>query len=96
MNRTEILNKAIEIINKDRQITHGKPEDSFANIANLWSAYLDKVLSVTDVAMLMTLMKIARVKNNNYLDDNFIDICGYSAIAGELNAGNAEGTRENE
>jgi hypothetical protein len=86
MNRTEILNMANELINKDREATHGKPVDSFNNIAKLWSAYLDKTLSITDVSMLMTLMKIARVKNNNYHSDNFIDICGYSAIAGELSA----------
>jgi hypothetical protein len=91
MNRTEILKKANEIINNDRQLTHGKPEDSFKNIANLWSAYLDQVLTNTDVAMLMTLMKIARVKNNTKHEDNFIDICGYSAIAGELNAGERDG-----
>lgn len=77
---------ANDIINNDRQATHGKPEDSFANIANLWSAYLDKTLSITDVSMLMTLMKIARVKNNHHHADNFVDICGYSAIAGELSA----------
>ena len=91
MNRTEILKKANDIINNDRQATHGKPEDSFYNIAQLWSAYLNHSLSVIDVAMLMTLMKIARVKNNTKHDDNFIDICGYSAIAGELNAGGRDG-----
>ena len=36
MNRTDILRNATEIINHDRQSTHGNPEDSFANIANLW------------------------------------------------------------
>ena len=91
MNRTEILEMANNIINKDRQATHGKPEDSFNNIAKLWSAYLDQALTITDVAMLMTLMKIARVKNNNHHDDNFIDICGYSALAGELSAGGHDG-----
>ena len=91
MNRTEILKKANELINNDREVTHGKPKDSFSNIAKLWSAYLDQTLSITDVSMLMTLMKIARVKNNNYHSDNFIDICGYSAIAGELSAGEHDG-----
>ena len=92
MNRTEILKKANEIINNDRQATHGKPEDSFNNIASLWSAYLQRSITTIDVAMLMTLMKIARVKNNTKHEDNFVDICGYSAIAGELNAGGRDGS----
>jgi len=84
MNRSDILHNAIEIINNDRQSTHGKPEDSFANIANLWSAYLDKTISVNQVAMMMTLMKIARTKNNPLHIDNYIDMAGYAALGGEL------------
>ena len=39
-----------------------------------------------DVALMMVLMKISRNtqgKKNNL--DNFIDMCGYAAIAGEIN-----------
>ena len=84
MNRSEILNKANEYIVNDRQLTHGDAEDSFANIANLWGAYLDKAIGVKDVAILMTLLKIARYKKNPSHVDNAIDMAGYSAIAGEL------------
>ena len=84
MNRTDILRNATEIINHDRQSTHGNPEDSFANIANLWSAYLDKTISTQQVAIMMILLKVARTKNGNNHMDNFIDIAGYSALAGEI------------
>ena len=63
MNRTEILNKANEIITLDRQATHGEAEDSFADIANLWSAYLNKEINPKDVAMMMVMLKIVRYKN---------------------------------
>ena len=90
MNRTEILNKANEYITKDRQSTHGDAEDSFANIANLWGAYLDKVISTQDVAIMMTLLKIARYKKNPSHTDNAIDMAGYAAIAGELGGNDFE------
>jgi len=84
MNRSDILHNAIDIITNDRQTTHGKPEDSFANIANLWSAYLDKTISTQQVAVMMALLKIARTKNNPNHLDNFIDLAGYAALGGEL------------
>jgi hypothetical protein len=84
MNRSDILHNAIDIINNDRQSTHGKPEDSFANIANLWSAYLDKTISTQQVAIMMALLKVARTKNNPNHLDNFIDLAGYAALGGEL------------
>ena len=84
MNRSDILHNAIDIITNDRQATHGKPEDSFANIANLWSAYLDKTISTQQVAVMMALLKIARTKNNPNHLDNFIDLAGYAALGGEL------------
>ena len=90
MNRTEILNKANEIICKDRQATHGEAEDSFSDIANLWSAYLHREINPKDVAMMMVMLKIVRYKKNPTHLDNAIDLCGYAAIAGELGVGALE------
>lgn len=90
MNRTEILNKANEIICKDRQATHGEAENSFADIANLWSAYLHREINPRDVAMMMVMLKIVRYKKNPSHLDNAIDLCGYAAIAGELGVGALE------
>ena len=43
-------------------------------------------ITAEDVALMMVLLKISRhtqgTKNNL---DNFIDMCGYAAIAGEIN-----------
>ena len=83
--RQDVLDKAKQIIMVDRTATHGKPEDSFNAIADLWNAYLgiDTIRS-HDVGALMMLLKIARFKGNPYHLDNMIDAAGYAACAAEL------------
>lgn len=83
-NRDNILEKAKEIINGDRQGTYGKPEDSFQMISELWSSYLKCDISSVDVANMMVLLKVARNAGGVYKDDNWIDICGYAALGGEI------------
>lgn len=86
MDRTEVLRQANEIITKDRQATHGKPEDNFRIIGLFWSAYLNHEIKPTDVAMMMAMLKIARFRNAPWHLDNAMDLAGYAAIAGELGA----------
>ena len=92
MTKEEILKKARDLISGDRNDTHGDAFQNHAEIAEFWNIYLDKKLqpmasiSAEDVALMMVLMKISRNtqgKKNNI--DNFIDMCGYAAIAGEIN-----------
>ena len=88
-----ILNKAHDIINGARQGQYGTPEDSFKLIAEKWSNYIavqfDEPLEITpyDVAYMMFLMKLARIEGGNYVEDSFIDACGYLAIAHDIKAG---------
>ena len=84
MNKNDILDKAKTIINGERQGTYGHAEDSFGVIAKLWSAFLGKELSSADVANMMILIKVARNSSGVYKDDNWIDICGYAALGGEI------------
>lgn len=84
MSRDDILEKAKSIINGERQGTYGSPENSFETIAKMWSAYLHRDISAVDVANMMVLMKVARNSNGVYKDDNWIDICGYAALGGEI------------
>ena len=49
MDRTAILKQANEYITKDRQATHGAPEANFKIISELWSAYLNYQIKLTDV-----------------------------------------------
>ena len=87
MDKNGILDKAKTIINGERQGTYGNAEDNFANIAAFWSTYLGTVIDSTDVANMMILMKVARNASGVYKDDNYIDICGYAALGGEIAAG---------
>lgn len=90
MNRAEILDTAKEFITKDRQATHGSAEDNFGLIAAYWSAHLNKNITAHDVAVMMALFKLARMKSNPAHIDSAQDLCGYGAIAGELGAAYAE------
>jgi hypothetical protein len=81
--RGTILDQAKAIINGERQDQYGNPEDSFGLIAGLWSSYLEHNITSHDVAMMLTLMKLARQKHQRK-PDNLIDACGYLALAAEM------------
>ena len=87
MNRAKILDTAKEFIMVDRAATHGSAEDNFGLIAAYWSAHLGRNIKAHDVAVMMTLLKLARAKANPKHVDNAIDAAGYSALAGEIGAG---------
>lgn len=87
MNRSEILDTAKEYVTKDRAATHGDAESNFGLIAAYWSAHLNKNITAHDVAVMMTLMKLARAKANPKHADNWIDGCGYLACGGEIATG---------
>jgi len=81
--RGDILYKALDIINGDRQDSYGDPEDSFKTIANFWSVYLKRYVGPKDVSMMMALLKIAREGNQHKLD-NLIDCAGYIGLAADM------------
>ena len=91
MTKEEILKKARDLITGDRNDTHGDAYRNHAEIAEFWNIFLDKKLkpmaniTAEDVALMMVLMKISRnIQGKKSNLDNFIDMCGYAAIAGEI------------
>ena len=86
MNRAEILGLATDCVTRDRASTHGRAEDSLGRIAALWSADLGVPLTGADVARLMVLFKVARLRGNPWHLDSWVDTAGYAAIGGELAA----------
>lgn len=91
MKRAEILDKAKQTVTKDREDVYGEPEDSFEMIALLWNDYLfakgyvyEEPFTKRDVAIMMILLKIARIMSGKPKADNWIDIAGYAACGGEL------------
>ena len=84
MTRSEILKRADEIVNGERQKQYGDAENSFGLIGHLWTVYLDHLVTAQDVALMMILMKVAREKGGQGKADNWIDIAGYAACGGEI------------
>lgn len=83
MNRAEILGTAKGHVTKDRNATHGEPEDSFGMIAKLWSARLGINLRSDQVCIMLCDLKTARAWTNPAHADNWIDLAGYAACGGE-------------
>ena len=81
--RSEVLDTAKQLINGDRAKQYGSAEDNFGCIAQMWSAYLGKDVTAYDVANMMALLKIARMRNDVHQDSS-VDGCGYLALAYEL------------
>lgn len=90
---TELRRAALERVKgyvcKDRQATHGDAEDNFRQIAAYWALYKGYPFTPGDVAAMMALVKIARMKTSPDYVDNWDDLAGY-AICG---AGLAEAKR---
>ena len=82
--RGDVLDTAKQYVTKDRAADHGDMEDNFQRIADYWSVHLDQRIDAHDVAVMMTLLKVARIKSHPRHMDNFIDGAGYLACGGEL------------
>lgn len=86
--RGSVLLRALDVINGERQQSYGDPEDSFEEIAWVWNWWLGERFSAPitsqDVAMMMSLMKLAREKNGAGKTDNVVDCCGYLGLYEDL------------
>ena len=92
MTRSEILETANKCVCGDREQDYGSPEKNFEVIANLWADYSQACgveidfLEPKDVAAMLALLKIARIASGHAKEDNWIDLAGYAACGGELEA----------
>ena len=87
MTRKECLDEAAKCVLQDRNSSYGGPEDSFGVIANFWSVYLGKKVYPHDVAMMMSLLKIARITATKDDADGYVDLAGYAACGAECASG---------
>ena len=91
MNRTDILKAAEKCICGDRDKQYGSPENNFRQVSDLWSVYLGKSITPADVAIMMTLFKIARIRSSIYQDiDSWMDGIGYLACGEEIAIGGTD------
>lgn len=82
--RSKLLQEAMSITHHDRNANYGNPEDNFQHIADLWNTYLAinkqrTEISSGDVAVMNSLIKVARLGNNINHHDSAVDIAGYAA-----------------
>lgn len=82
MTRKEVLTAATVAVCGHRATDYGTPEDNFGTIAKLWGFYKGVHFSAVDVAMMMALLKVARIKAGA-TEDSFVDLAGYAACAAE-------------
>lgn len=89
MNKKEVLDAAIKAV-ADRGLNYGKPEDNFERIAGYWRVHfwnrfmIEVPLDGASVAIMMDLMKTARLDNDPKHMDSWIDKAGYAACGGEI------------
>lgn len=91
LTRADILHAAEKCVCGQREQDYGTPEDNFKAIAELWEAYLNKActrgvnvcVEAKDVAVMMALLKIARIAAGGGKADSWIDLAGYAACGAE-------------
>lgn len=84
MKRADILHTAEKCVCGQREQDYGSPENNFQIIADFWTVYKGVSFSANDVAMMMALLKIARIKSGGGTADSFVDLAGYAACGGEI------------
>jgi len=82
--RQGILDTARSHVSKDRESTSESPEDSFGVIAEYWETHLGHPVKATDVAIMMALLKVARLRTTPTSLDSWVDLAGYAACGGEI------------
>ena len=70
----KLTNTAKDICLNDRHKTHGDVAENHRTIAAFWSSYLSIAIKPSQVAAMLALVKLSRVKNGMvYNEDNFVD-----------------------
>lgn len=75
-----LASEAVATMMGDRMKSHGDPTVTLARIAGMWGGYLDRDLGVSDVAAMMTMLKLARARHA-YDRDHYLDAVAYTLIA---------------
>lgn len=82
--RQRVLSEAEKCVCGQREKDYGTPEDNFGRIAEFWTTYMGVEFGTVDVAIMMALLKIARISENMQHMDSWVDGCGYLACGGEI------------
>lgn len=78
---TEILLRAYQIVNQDRQNTYGHPEDDYTSVIKIYEAVTGIRLNINQALLFMVSVKLARLRTNleqgNLHYDTLLDTIGY-------------------
>ena len=90
MKAKAIAQKAADLVGGYRKEAYGDVVSGLTRIAIYWNAELHatgnappRALTASDVAKFMVLLKLARADTGPLRLDNFIDMAGWAAVAGE-------------
>jgi hypothetical protein len=80
-----ILREAEELIRGERAVVYGDAKINHDRIAALWNAYITgkygvSSLEAIDAAIMMMLVKIARLEHTPNHRDSYVDIAGYAEL----------------
>jgi hypothetical protein len=87
----EMLLHTAELVGGQRERDYGDKVKSHARIAHLWNYWLNSqgmnsLINPYDVAMMMMLLKVARLMNAPGHADSHVDIAGYASILEEISS----------
>lgn len=92
--RTQTLREAESLVSGDREEEHGEFWKNAYLTSRLWQGYTGYDIQPEQVPVMLALLKIARSVGSRQQDsngrDNFVDACGYLALAAELDIFNPE------
>ena len=74
-----VLQEAERIINGERRTDYGGAEESFDQIAQLWSIVLAHEVTSEEVALCMMMLKVSRYLHGHNRD-SVVDLCGYAGL----------------
>ena len=83
MKHTDILDTATSTL-KQRGVLYGPAVEVFENVSKIASTICVKEISPYDVAMIMTVMKLVRMRESRTVTDHYVDGVNYLAMAGEF------------
>ena len=76
-----VLDKAKKLVDgRDKQQHYGPPEEFMGRLAKMWGGYLGIELKPTDAALMMAILKAARLRTNPEHEDSLVDFAGYAHI----------------
>lgn len=80
-----ILAEAEALINGQRRKDYGDPNRMFTTLSFLWSEYLGHPVHPGDVAAMMAMLKLVRLRNSDYKHrDSLVDAAGYIGLIEQI------------